>query len=108
MQRKYSRLIPNKANVLFLSRMDEILEIINIEIDVSWNLTSVNSSTQAPVNSIEMPSSTDLIATLGKVTAAVVSSRSGSYISPTRVITQLLVGPLVGTQMDSFMPTGSS
>lgn len=87
MQRKYSRLIPNKANVLFLSRADEILEIINIEIDISWNLTSVNSSAQAPVNSAEMPSSTDLIATLGKATAAVVSSGSGGHIGPARAIT---------------------
>jgi len=38
-----------------------------------------------------------------------VSSRSGSHIGPTSAITQLPeAGPWVGTQIDSFMPTGLS
>ena len=94
--------------MLFLSRADEILEIINTEIVVSWNLTNVKSSAQAPVNSAEMPSSMDLIATPGRATAAVVSSGAGGHIGPTPAITQPPAGPSVGTQMDSFMPTGSS
>lgn len=93
----------------FLSRADEILETINFEIDILWNSTSVNASAQAPVNNAETPSSTDPNATPGRATAAVVSSGSGSHIGPTSTITQSSeAGPLVGTQINSFMPTGSS
>ena len=70
---------------------------------------SVNASAQAPANSAKTPSSTDLIATPGRATAAVVSSGSGGQIGPTPAIAQLSeAGPSVGTQIDSFMPTGSS
>lgn len=77
--------------------------------DISWNSTSVNASAHAPVASAETPSSIEPNATPGRATAAVVSSRSGGHIGPTSAITQLPeAGPWVGTQMDSFMPTGSS
>ena len=93
--------------MLLLSRADEVPEIINIDIDISWNSTSVNSSAQAPVNSAETPSSTDLIATPGRATAALALSGSGGHIGPTPVITQPLAGSSVGTQKDSSMPTNS-
>ena len=108
MQGEYSGLTANKL-IASLSRADEILETINIEIDISWNSTSVNTSAQAPVNSAETPSSTDFNATPGRAMAAVLSSRSGGQIGPTPAITQSSeAGPFVGTQMDSSMPTGSS
>ena len=93
----------------FLSHADETLEIINIEIDISWNSTSVNSSAEAPVNSAETPSSTDLNATSGRATVAVVSSGSGVHVGPTAAVTQPSEArPSVATQIGSFMPTGSS
>jgi len=93
----------------FLSRAGETLERINIEIDISWNSTSVNSSAQAPVNSVKKPSSTEPNTTPGRATAAVVSSGSGGHIRPTPAFSQPSeAGPSVATQIDSFTPTGSS
>lgn len=62
-----------------------------------------------PIDIAETPSSTDPNATPGRATAAVVSSRSGGHFGPTSAMTQLPeAAPSTGTQMDSFMPTGSS
>ena len=93
----------------FLSHVDETRTIINIEIDISWNSTSVNFPAKAPVNGAETPSSTDLNATPERATAAVVSSGSGVHVGPTAAITRPSEpGPSVVTQLGSFMPTGSS
>lgn len=71
----------------FLSHADEIVEIINVEIDISWNLTSVNSNTKAPFSNGETPTSTNLNATPGRITAVVVSSGSGGQIRIASVFT---------------------
>jgi len=94
--------------VPFLSHADETPEIINIEIDISWNSESVNSSAEAPVNSVETPFGNDLTAAPGGVTA-VVSTGSGGHVGPTSAFTQLSKArPSVGTHISSSMPTGSS
>ena len=72
----------------FLNRANEILEIINIEIDISWNSTSVNVSTQTSINNIEISFNTNFNAISEKATTAVVSSEFDSHIEPTFTITQ--------------------
>lgn len=49
-----------QANMPFLSRASETLKRINIEINISWNSMSVNSSAQASINSVKKSSSMKL------------------------------------------------
>lgn len=93
----------------FLSHADKILKTINIEINVSWNSTSINASVKTSVNSAETCFSTDFTVTSERAMTAVVLSESSSHIELTLIITQLSkAGLSVETQMNSFVLTGSS
>lgn len=65
------------ANELSISEAEKTLETINIEIDISWNSTSINSSAQAPASISEVFSNTT------KAAEVWIGSSSHSRTAPT-------------------------
>ena len=98
-----------QTNMPFLSRANETLKRINIEIDISWNSTSVNSSAQASINSVKKSSSTKLNTISERATTAVVSSESDDHIRFTPAFSQSSeTESSIAIQIDSFTSTSSS